>query len=320
MLVFLALVAVGLSACGGTSDNQTTRTDSPSPQVGETWYVSDHAYTDEVYGMIKSSGTATWPAQTNGDQPDKSFHLAHPYPCKVTEVGDDGFYKCDVDSMKTLDVTSVWTNRLLSARDADALDPGSVIHKPPPATPQGIPPWLKIRRGQFVYTGYDGGDATVVSVCASHSLYNDNSSGGTAKCPTHAPGIAAHIVSWEDDYTLDSKTDIPVVKIAANDGSWSGYTGSLIQIQPRIPVGTLLLTETVNNSNVRLGATKTASLFSGPELADRTSVRVLKQDAADVQNYDLYVQVVTGLYTGKKGWLLASEVKTDNRAPISMTP
>ena len=121
MLVFLALVAVGLSACGGTSDNQTTRTDSPSPQVGETWYVSDHAYTDEVYGMIKSSGTATWPAQTNGDQPDKSFHLAHPYPCKVTEVGDDGFYKCDVDSMKTLDVTSVWTNRLLSARDADAL-------------------------------------------------------------------------------------------------------------------------------------------------------------------------------------------------------
>jgi len=311
----LPLVALLLTVgCGGESSDQSP----PTPQVGETWYVQDHAYTDEVYDMIKSSGPATYPAQTVDDQPDRSFHLAHPFPCKVTEVGDNGFFKCDVDSERTLDVTSVWTDHLMTAKEADARDPGTVIHKTV-AAPAAFPSWLRIKAGQHIYTGYDGGDSNTVTICPSHLAYNDSTSGGPTKCSHKRPGIAAHIVSWENDFTLDSKTNFPVLKIAADDGSWSGYTGSLVSIQPRIPVGTLLFVTSKRDGDVRLHTSKSDDLFKGPSLKNHTAVRLLRQDVADVQNYDLFARIIDGPYAGKTCWLLTAEVEAEDHSPIIMS-
>lgn len=278
----------------------------------------DHAYTDEVYETIQQSGTDTWPAQTTDDKPDKSFHLLHPYPCKVTEVHDDGFYKCNVDSENTLDVKTVWTNRLMSKDEAEAAAPGTVIHKPEQAS-AGLPSWLRIRAGTKLFTGSDGGDATTVSICRSRNAYNDFASGGETKCSHKRPGLKIHIVSYVNDYSGDGKTNIPILNVAADDGSWSGYTGSLVSVQPRIPVGTRLQTEPDQNAKAKLWANSTDDYNSGVELADRTTVEVIKQDPSNVQNSTLFVKVLDGKYAGREGWMLDMGLQTLKGTSLILT-
>lgn len=311
-----------LCSCGGESSDKgsSSSTTSATPRVGETWYVRDHAYTDEVYATIQQTGTETWPAQTSGDNPDKSFHLIHPYPCKVTDVHDDGFYKCDVDSDNSLDVKSVWTNRLMSRDQAEADSPGAVIHTPAPVV-ASRPSWLKIKRGAKLFTGYDGGDATTVTVCGTRSAYKDNASGGETKCTSRKPGIRIHVISSSDDYSLgDGTTNTPVLQIAADDGSWSGYTGSLLQVQPRIPPGTKVKTEQHTNAPTRIWNHKGDAYQDGIELEGGTTLEILRQDPTDPQNSDLYVTVVTGRYAGKRGWTLSSGLEVLDGSPMMLEP
>lgn len=301
------IVATSLIACGpdGSSSNQSTSV--PSPQVGETWYIMDHAYTDEVYADIQSSGVDKPPAQTTDDNPDRSFHLNHPYPCKVTDSHDDGFYKCDVDSENSLDVKTVWTNRLLSKDQAEAIAPGSVVHKTA-AAPKGLPAWLRLKPGLKLYTGYDGGDATKVTVCANKSDYQNIGDGTNAGCGQRAPGIKVHVVEIADNYSGgDGTTNIPEIKIAADDGKWAGWTGSMVSVTPRIPAGTIMKTEHESNAPAKIWQNKSDSYFkSGIELASDTSIEIIKQDPLDPANFDLYVKVISGSHSGLTGWTLSN--------------
>ena len=314
-----------LVGCGADSESaksagsSTAATPPPTgPQVGQTLYVMDHAYTDDVYAMIRDSGTDTWPAQTDDSKPDKSYHLVRPYPCKITDVRDDGFVKCTVDSDNTLDVKTVWTNRPMTKDQAEAAAPGTVIHTTAPVA-AGTPSWLRIKVGTALFTGYDGGDSETASICPTRAAFMNDSSGGDSKCSHYKPGLKIHIVAYSNDYSLDGKTNFPVLQVAADNGSWSGFTGSLLQVQPRVPVGTRLMSESGSNSKTRIWAGKHDPYFSGFELPDRATIEVLKQDPSDVQNCTLYVKVLAGRYSGKVGWTLDMGLETLNGTPLMLT-
>ena len=307
----LLLTVTVFSACASSSSSQN-RSDS-APQVGQVWYVRDHAYTDEVYQMIQQSGsTDTWPAQTTDDQPDKSYHLARPYPCKITETGDDGFYKCSVLSDRVLGVDSVWTNRLMSREQAEADAPGTVIHTPQPK-PTGTPSWLILRKGLGLYTGYDGGDSKTDTLCATPSDYNAYTGGDSnAKCSRHGPGIPIHVVDIKNDYEVDGRTNIPLVRVAADDGSFSGWSDSLIGVQPRIPVGTVLVTDLhpPSNAKSKIWHSRDDDYNAGPDLEPGTRVQVLKDDPSEPYSSTLYVRVLTGDHAAVRGWMLDNGLNT----------
>ena len=138
-------------------------------------------------------------------------------------------------------LTRVWTNRLMSqraGRSGCTRYCHSVLRRPKPT---GTPSWLILRKGLGLYTGYDGGDSKTDTLCATPSDYNAYTGGDSnAKCSRHGPGIPIHVVDIKNDYEVDGKTNIPLVRVAADDGSFSGWSDSLIGVQPRIPVGTVL--------------------------------------------------------------------------------
>lgn len=314
-----AIVASSFAACGSDGGGSSQPTPVPSPQVGEIWYVMDHAYTDEVYADIQSSGPDGYPAQTNGDNPDRSFHLTHPFPCKITDVHEDGFYKCDVDSEHSLDVQTVWTNRLMSKDQAEAVAPGSVVHKA--ENLQGFPAWLKLKPGLKLYTGYDGGNETKVTICSSRTDFQNYASGSSAPCGQRPPGIKVHVVTVTDDYSVgDGTTNMPEIKIASDDGSWAGWTSAMVSVQPRVPVGTVMKTERQANAPTKIWKHKSDSYFAGgTELAGDTSVQVVKQDPLDPMNCDLYVTVLSGPHAGLTGWTLSSGLMVHGQ-PLILTP
>ena len=317
ILSLLATVAV--AGCGGNDGN--TSASATTPRVGQVWYVIDHAYTSEVYNDIKQSGPDAYPAQTSGDKPDRSYHLARPYPCKVIETGDDGFYKCDVDSEQTLDVKVVWTNRLLSKEQAEAVAPGTVVHKSEPSEPR-TPAWLKMKPGLHLYTGYDGGDATTVAICPDRTTYKKDSSGDAqSSCKHRKPGIPVHIVSISNDYSLDGTTNFPILKITADDGSWTGYTSSMLGVQPKIPIGAILVTEKkpMNNARSKIWTHKTDSYESGIEVEDSTRLQLLREDPTDAGNSTLYVKVLTGRYAGRTGWTLNDHLYMTSGVWVNLT-
>lgn len=315
----LLLAVVVSSACASSSSSQTDST----PRVGQVWYVRDHAYTDEVYQMILQNGSVdTWPAQTTDDKPDKSYHLAHPYPCKITETGDEGFYKCSVLSNHFLGLNQVWTNRPMSREQAEADSPGTVIHTPQPEA-AGTPSWLILRKGLGLYTGYDGGDSRTDTLCVTPGDYNAYAGGdNNAKCSTHAPGIPVHIIDIKNDYETDGKTNIPLVRVAADDGSFNGWSDSLVGIQPRIPTGTVLVTELhpPNDTKSTIWHNRSDDYAAGTDLEPGTRVQVLKNDPSEPYSSTLYVRVLTSNHAGAHGWMLDDGLNTTGAKPLIVVP
>lgn len=298
-VVCTAIAAFALSACSSSS----------TPQVGETWYVQDHAYTDAVYRQILQTGTDTWPAQTNESEPDRSYHLLHPFPCKISEQGDDGFYRCDIDSGGTLSVTSVWTNRLMTHDQAEVAAPGTVVHKP--VTDNGKPSWLVLRAGQQAFLGDDGGSAVTASICSSPAAWRDFSSGGDAVCMKKPRGTPVTIISFVHDYNTDpsGKVDEPIVQVQATDHSWQGWTAAMVDLQPRIPSGTQVVLETLGNADVYLAPKQDADLNAGTLLKGQTLVTIIKQDTK-TEDRDLYVRVASGPHVGERGWVFSLDGQT----------
>lgn len=323
MRTCIPLLLATAMLCGCASTSSSENTDDSQPQVGQIWYVRDHAYTAEVYQMIQQNGsTDTWPAQTTEDQPDKSYHLTHPYRCKITQIGDSGFYKCRVLSDGVLGLDELWTNRLMSRDQAEADSPGTVVHTPEPQA-TGTPSWLILRKGLVLYTGYDGGDSKTDTLCATPQDYHAYVGGdSSAKCSVHGPGIPIHVVEIRNDYETDGKTNMPLVHVAANDGSFSGWSDSIIGIQPRIPAGTVLVTELHPPSDVkaRIWHGRDDDYNAGTDLATGTRIQILRDDPSEPYSSTLYVKVLTGAHAGARGWMLDNGLTTTGAKPLFFVP
>lgn len=321
LLCALMLTVAVLSSCASSASSENHG--DTAPQLGQVWYVRDHAYTDEVYQMIVRNGSAdTWPAQTTEDKPDKSYHLVHPYPCKITEIGDMNFFKCSVSSDRFLGIAQVWTNRLMSRKQAEADAPGTVAHAPQPEV-GGTPSWLVLRKGLALYTGYDGGDSKTDTLCATSGDYNAYVGGDSnAKCGKHPPGIPIHVVDIKNDYEADGKTNIPLIRVAADNGSFRGWSDSLIGIQLRIPVGTVLVTELhpPNDARSRIWHGCDDDYSAGTDLEPGSRVQVIKDDPSEPYSATLYVKVLTGSDARKRGWMLDNGLNTTGAKALILMP
>jgi hypothetical protein len=295
----------------GCSSSETTSPSSPTLEVGQVWYVQDHAYRDDTYHEIIDNGSADkYPAQTTGDQPDQSFHFIRPYPCTIDKIGESGFYHCTIDSEHQIDQSDVWSDHLMTKEQADAASPGSVLHKTK-TLDAAVPAWARLQVGQKVYTGYDGGDATSVTMCVSVDEYLKWANGDmAAHCTKHKPGLVATITSVKDDYSIgDGTFNSPIVGLRSADGSWAGYTSTGLSAVPIIPPGSILRTSKIKGA---ASLTDTRDGDAGVHLAPGTRVEVVRMDPREPQNATLFVRVLDGTQKGRTGWLLDMDTELLN--------
>jgi hypothetical protein len=225
-------------------------------------------------------------------------------------------------SDRVLGVDEVWTNRLMSREQAEVDTPGTIIHTPQPEA-KGTPSWLILRKGLGLYTGYDGGDSKTDTLCATPGDYHAYVGGdSSAKCSVHGPGIPVHVVDIKSDYETDGKTNIPLVRVAADNGSFSGWSDTIIGIQPRIPARTVLVTDLHPPSNVksRIWHGRDDDYAAGTGLEPGTRVQVLEDDPSEPYSSTLYVRVLTGDRAGSRGWMLDNGLDTINAKPLMVVP
>ena len=317
---YIGLLALGViagisSACSSTDDNSK----AASPQVGEVWYVQDHAYNDNVYQVIVANGNVDQaPAQTNDKSTDQSYHFIRPYACKIAEAGDLGFFKCNLDSDYQLSVSQVWANKFLNAKEAEAADPGLISH-PKIRRSDNTPDFLRIRPGLMVYIGNDGGDSQSAMLCSSiEEFHKFQNSADHYDCHAVSQGISALIKSVHDDYNgiVTSNYDIPMVELQDLNHKTMGFTQSTVEIIPRLPQKINLrikVDKDVNDKkiDIHLQPKQICGVNEGPILNPHSDIQVINQSESTNGN-ELYVLVRSGNLKGRHGWIIMSDAETMN--------
>jgi len=178
-------------------------------------------------------------------------------------------------------------------------------------------PWLEIRKGVHAYTGEDGGDArTTLTVCNSAQAYLkwiDGVTGADRQCANHPRGEPVTISS---DDTVDSGVSGDyVVFIRADDSSWSGWTSTIIGLQPGIPAKTKLV---VDSDTVHLAPDEDSDWGTGEILGKGTVVELISQDPKSER---LYVSVGDGVSTiVRRGWLFTLGVSVQGAGALAFQP
>jgi len=180
-----------------------------------------------------------------------------------------------------------------------------------PSLAKTTPQWLVLQPGLKLFTGTDGGVATTVTVCNTLGQYQRFiTQGEDVNCRHYKPGIKVHIISL----AAGDQTVNPFLDIAADDGSWSGWTGTLISVEARIPVGTVVKVKPNSNGSAQLFATQTDQ--SGVVLRDGTVMKILRQDAVEADNSALYVRVMSGQHSGRTGWISDLSLSLDDGSDL----
>jgi hypothetical protein len=177
--------------------------------------------------------------------------------------------------------------------------------KPPAST---VPPWLEIRKGAHAYVGADGGNVMTLTVCATAKAYAEWLDDGVTRgrpCFAKPRGVPVVMVTDEIAATkLGSAFSVEyVVKIRAQDNSWSGWTIPTGGLQPRVPAGTIVFVAANDDLSVGLASESTGRLGASEPLPDGTALKVLAQDpASPVRDLHVLVQEPNGALP-KKGWI-----------------
>lgn len=172
------------------------------------------------------------------------------------------------------------------------------------AAAAAIPSWLVLNSGVRAFTGDDGGDATMATICPTLHLYlrgPDNAA--TPHCMHEKRGTSVIVESIIGRSCVDfeSQARVPCVRIRAADRSWSGYTGATTMI-PAIPAGAVLMLTPQPNERLTLASKQISGPDNGIDLGARARARVLHfVPAADVR--ELFVMIVSGSHPGASGWV-----------------
>lgn len=184
-------------------------------------------------------------------------------------------------------------------------------------------PWLELRKGMQAYTGTDGGGSTTVTVCSSPTAYEDfvnDVKGYEHQCAKKQQGISVSITS--NKIVAENNGVSYLVYLRSDDSSWSGWTSSLVSLQPSIPNKTLLTIKANPNDPARLAPSRNSNLDTGVVLAPGTVVEMISQYPKS-DSRDLFVSVQKGSagLSGKKGWIFAMDVAgmTFVPAPLATT-
>lgn len=201
---------------------------------------------------------------------------------------------------------------------------------PAPPSPHTVEttalPWLQLRQGVKAYTGDNGGGDDFLTVCPTAALYKKWSSSPNAvvpQCNDKARGVPVTIgsdeVTPERDVSGQVMAGMYTVFIKADDGSWSGWTGSLGGLQPRIPPNTKVVVRPLARSGTKsLFPNKTSAkyeitLYSGAIL------QILVQKPHTGR---LYAQVTgNSPDVGKKGWIWPAGLSvSEGNSPLLFAP
>lgn len=166
-----------------------------------------------------------------------------------------------------------------------------------------VPLWAQLREGLEVFVGNDPGADTQV-VCSRLEDIVQSAPSATSHCWNVArgtPGTVIRIVaspSWDPQRAYG---DFPYVELKAAHGAWRGFT-SAVTLQPKIPVGTVLLMRSLETP-ITLEPRPRFQKASGPLLGDSVTVKVLQYHPEVVGGFNLYVEVQSGEYRGRRGWM-----------------
>ena len=175
-----------------------------------------------------------------------------------------------------------------------------------------IPSWLQLKAGVRAFTGDDGGDATMATICPSLRLYihgPDNAAAPRCAHEKRGASIVVESIVARSCVDFESQARVPCVRIRAANGSWSGYTGATTVI-PAIPVGTLLVLTPQPNEHLTLASKPISGPDDGTDLGARARARVLGfVPSADAR--ELHVMIVSGSHAGASGWVYAHTATID---------
>jgi hypothetical protein len=146
-----------------------------------------------------------------------------------------------------------------------------------------------------------------MSICPSIDDYNNTAS----DCKHVKQGVPAMVDTViKGGVSPDNPSGEPFVKLHASNGSWSGYTQATL-LEARIPIGTVLVTKTEGNEHPKLHSHQDSDLNEGIDLDEGTKVKVLHY-YPETDNYNIYVEVISGQHAGQNGWLLTMDTNTED--------
>ena len=190
-----------------------------------------------------------------------------------------------------------------------------------PVAAGAIPSWLLLNSGVHAFTGDDGGDATMATICPTLQLYvRGPDTAATPRCMHVKRGtsIIVEAIVGRGCVDFESQARVSCVRIRAANGTWSGYTGATTVI-PAIPVDAVLTLTPQPNEHLTLASKPISGPDNGTDLGARARARVLRYvPSADAR--ELFVRIVGGSHDGVAGWVYAHTATIDGRTVTEFRP
>lgn len=152
-----------------------------------------------------------------------------------------------------------------------------------------------------------GGTTAKATVCDTVANYeqwsNHDQPANWPGCRSLPEGTSVIVMGVEPKPLRDDagSTGLALVRVQIPSRRFTGYL-LLLNLQPKIPVGTQVQLKRTDGLPLRLAPAADAGVDAGLDLGDGATARVVRYDPPS-KNRDLQVAIIGGEHDGKTGWV-----------------